>query len=159
MSGCFSAILPTFRSDKLRFAATDLGIFKASVLQATKHASPEKQLFALSRKVGFESDPNQKSAVLHLNRSTLVIDFGLVAFLVKLNNPFCTGFSVAVDFFVALLFNELISVIVERPNERVNARRRRLFCHRLCHNRPCRLHRRGHSHSLLPHKPACRVNK
>jgi hypothetical protein len=51
----------------------------------------------------------------------------LVAFPVNLNDPFCTGFSVAVDFFVALLFNELISAIVERPNKRVNVRRRRLF--------------------------------
>src|SRR5271157_1538706 len=34
------------------------------------------------------------------------MDFGLVAFLVNLNDPFCTGFSVAVDFFVALLFEQ-----------------------------------------------------
>ena len=79
----------------------------------------------------------------------LLMDFGLVSLLVNLNDPFHTGFGITIDFFVALLFNELISDIVERPNKRVNAGRRRLCCHRLCHYRLCRLHRRGNSYCLL----------
>ena len=51
------------------------------------------------------------------------MDFGLVAFLVNLDDPFRTGFGIAIDFFVALLFNELISGIVERPDKGVNAGR------------------------------------
>jgi len=102
-----------------------------------------------------EKRERQADACLSGCYNGLVLDFGLVSFLVNLNDPFRIGFGIAIDFFVALLFNELISGIVERPNKRVNARRRRLFCH----HRPCRLHRRGNSDSLLSDKPACRVNK
>src|SRR5260370_39036432 len=82
---------------------------------------------------------------------------GLVAFLFNFNFPFCTGFSVAVDLSFALLFDELISVIVERSNKRVNARRRGCFCDGLCEDRLCRLHTTDER--TLTDETARRVNK